>query len=1508
MRVPAHARLSFCRCVFVCLMTGLAVGQRAPDHTGRVRRFLGGRSVAGGKVRAAEALVRARGQHVAMLQARPEGAGLAASWQAMGPNQIASLSYGLVTGRVSSVAVDPNDGTGNTVYLGTTGGGVWKSTNAAGVTGNVAFAPLTDTLSVFSAGAGSAVTASLSIGAVSVAPGGGVLLAGTGDVNDATDSYYGEGILRSADGGVTWTLATESHDGVAGNHSFVGLGTAGFAWGSGGLVVAAMSSSAEGVVVNAASAQNSVEGLYYSSDAGVTWQMGTLMDGGQVVQQPLSVGLNGTGNGVTAVVWDGARGMFFAAVRFHGVYGSADGMTWTRLGAQPGVGLTAGNCPANPGGTGSATCPFGRGVLAVQGVTGDLFALSVDGNNLDQGIWQDVCGLTGGHCASTVAFGTRIPSAALEVGGGSTEIPQGDYDLVLAAAPAAAGDGANTVLYVGTEDLYRCGFANGSGGGCVLRNTTNALNGCAAPAMVAAGQHGLGVLALTAPLVYLGNDGGLWRSVDGVAETGAPCSATDAGHFENLNGGLGSLAESVGLAAHPSNGDVMVLGVGANGTAGTAAASGLGPWAQWAAGEGGKAAVDQVNPQNVFISTGPGVSLGYCAKGSGCGAADFAGSPVVGEAQVDYDAAEVDAPFLLDPAVTADVVVGTCRVWRGLGDSGVGWSGANAISAAFGGPVGTACVAGSNAFVRSLGAGGPVSGVAAAENAGSTVLYAGMAGVLDGGGAEGGTVWMTAAGGSDGAGSVWTDRARTNVTNDPGNGGEFNPAGFDVSAVVADGHDATGMTVYATVMGFSGNGLNSGKVYRSVDGGAHWLNVSSNLPNAPANGLAVDPNDANTVYVALDTGVYVTTQIATCGTVDCWSVYGVGLPNAPVVGLVASVGVATGDGRTGELRAATYGRGVWQIPLLTAVSPAVPGISLNPVVLTFVAQAVGTESGAQTVVLTNSGNAPLTVSSIAVTGDFVESDGCTGVGTNVLAAGGTCAIAVRFLPSATGARTGVMTVYGNAPGGQGTVALGGTGTTAAAIVLTPVMLSFATTTVGAASAAQNITISNTGGTAAGLQLPVIVGSDFKIAANTCGSTLAAGTGCTVSIVFAPLVAGARSGTFSITDDAGTQTAALSGTGAAAATDGLAPLALVFGAQILSTASTSQTVTLTNVGDQPLTLVSAGISSGDFTAVNGCGAVVIGHTSCAIGVTYVPKSVGAETGVLTVSDEFRSQTVALSGFGVAPAGVTLSPIGGLVFGATAAGTVSAGQTVTLSNSGGSLLTIGGIVVGGEFGVVAGSNTCGSTLAAGAACSVGIAFAPAGGGAQVGSVAVTDNAAGSPQVLALSGTGVDFTLAASGASSVTIASGGSAVYPMLLTSAGGTPGTAAMTCLGAPVNATCTVVPMAPALGGTTVITVTVETGVTAQVRGGGVLAGIGGVWVWVAGLVPVWVVGRRRRLRGLVGCWCLLGLVGCGAGRQVPGVTTTSAPVLVTPSGSYSLAVSAASAGLIRTVNVTLVVQ
>ena len=209
----------------------------------------------------------ARQQHAAMLvqqAATPLSSSLSTPWQSIGPNQVASLAYGDVTGRVTSIAIDPADATGNTVYVGTTGGGVWKSINAAGPQANVTFTPLTDTLPVFSANAGASAIPSLSIGAISAQS--GVVLAGTGDPNDASDSFYGGGLLRSADGGLTWTLIQNSQDGVNGNHSFSGLGFAGFAWSStkAGTVVAAVSQAAEGVLVNAPDETNSVMGLYYS--------------------------------------------------------------------------------------------------------------------------------------------------------------------------------------------------------------------------------------------------------------------------------------------------------------------------------------------------------------------------------------------------------------------------------------------------------------------------------------------------------------------------------------------------------------------------------------------------------------------------------------------------------------------------------------------------------------------------------------------------------------------------------------------------------------------------------------------------------------------------------------------------------------------------------------------------------------------------------------------------------------------------------------------------------------------------------------------------------------------------------------------------------------------------------------------------------------------------------------------------------------------------------------------
>ena len=92
------------------------------------RRFLQARTLMGEGAQA-QGLAAARAEHVAMIRAQSSQqkiSTLNAAWQPVGPGAIASLTYGKTSGRISSIAIDPSDATGNTVFLGTTGGGVWN--------------------------------------------------------------------------------------------------------------------------------------------------------------------------------------------------------------------------------------------------------------------------------------------------------------------------------------------------------------------------------------------------------------------------------------------------------------------------------------------------------------------------------------------------------------------------------------------------------------------------------------------------------------------------------------------------------------------------------------------------------------------------------------------------------------------------------------------------------------------------------------------------------------------------------------------------------------------------------------------------------------------------------------------------------------------------------------------------------------------------------------------------------------------------------------------------------------------------------------------------------------------------------------------------------------------------------------------------------------------------------------------------------------------------------------
>ena len=1238
----------------------------------------------------------------------------AATWQSLGPAAVLTPSYGLVTGRISSLALDPSDATGNRLYLGTTGGGVWLAQNAVTSSpSNVVFTPLTDNLAALS----DITDASISIGALTVQPGGtGVILAGTGDPNDALDSYYGAGILRSADGGTSWTLIQMTADQSWG---FAGEGFAGFAWSTVNpqLVVAAVSQAYEGTLVNANRPQLSYEGLYVSQDSGVTWNLATITDGnGADVQGPADPFAGADGNAATSVVWNPLRQLFVAAVRFHGYYQSADGVTWTRMTAQPGLGLTPLFCPTNSATIGSIDCPIFRGTLAVNPQTGDTFAWTVDINNQDQGLWQDDCQLLSGACANqTVTFAQKWNTVNLETSTleGPATIADGDYTLALAAMPAGPGLAQDTLLFAGANDLWKCSLAMG----CLWRDATNA-NTCMS-AKVAGYQHALGWNLLNSLEMFVGNDGGLWRSLDAIGETGPVCSPTDASHFQNMNGSLGSLAEVVSLSEGSSAPNAIIAGLGVNGTAGVSSDAGTTlDWPQILGGDGGPVAIDPVNNANWYVNAEEGVGIYLCSDGPSCSPAAFGTSPVVTDADVGGDGLTMTtpAPFLVDPLDSTKLLIGTCRVWRGPAH-GDGWIAGNAIS-----PIlDTGATNGScngDALIRSM--------AALTLAGGSEVVYVGMFGSTDGAAILPGHVLSATFNPASGALPAWQDLALNPVSNDSN---AMNAFGFDISSIFIDPHDPSGNTVYVTVEGMPSQPEKVRVVYGSTDGGAHWTSLISNLPWAPASSVVVDPQNAGTVYIATDVGVYFTTQVENCAQGSCWTQFGSGLPEAPVVGLSAGAS-------TKSLVAATYGRGVWQTPLWTA-STGLTIAEASPASLQFGRQAFSSASPAQTVTVTNTGSLVLTPTAMTMNGDFSETDNCQNAAVPV---GGSCSIQVTFTPTDTGTRSGQMILNANIYGGQLAVDLGGTGTPAGVVTLTPALLSFGDVQVNTTSAVLQLEAANSSGIAIPINGVSITGP-FAIASNSCGSsTLAADADCQVTVEFAPAQTGAAAGTLTFTDEAGTQAVALTGTGVSPPTDILGATSMSFPATVAGMLSTARTVSLTNSGGLPLTSIALSVS-GPFAVTNGCGTQLAAGSTCEISVIFAPVTAGAASGTLTVADALRTQTVSLSGAGVAPAALSVSPTS-LVFAAQTVGQASAPLTLTVTNSGGSsMANIGLQFTGpGSASFTVGTNTCGAVLNNGSNCTAQIIFTPATAGGIAATLVVSSATTGvAPINVSLSGTG-------------------------------------------------------------------------------------------------------------------------------------------------------------------------
>ena len=209
---------------------------------------------------------------------------------------------------------------------------------------------------------------------------------------------------------------------------------------------------------------------------------------------------------------------------------------------------------------------------------------------------------------------------------------------------------------------------------------------------------------------------------------------------------------------------------------------------------------------------------------------------------------------------------------------------------------------------------------------------------------------------------------------------------------------------------------------------------------------------------------------------------------------------------------------------------------------------------------------------------------------------------------------------------------------------------------------------------------------------------------------------------------------------------VSPSSINFGTLYLG-AIVAQNVTVTNVGNAPMTITDPifsilhGGDSNEYGAVNLCPKSLAAGKSCTIAVGFVAGPFyNPQTATLSVRDNAPGspQTVALSATVINPQ-ATLSA-SSLSFGKQKVNTSTVPKAVTLKNTGGTALTITSIAIGGTNSVdFTQTNNCPGSLAVNAICTMDVTFTPTAVGSRSGNVVITDNTRNSPQIILLSGTG-------------------------------------------------------------------------------------------------------------------------------------------------------------------------
>jgi len=414
-----------------------------------------------------------------------------------------------------------------------------------------------------------------------------------------------------------------------------------------------------------------------------------------------------------------------------------------------------------------------------------------------------------------------------------------------------------------------------------------------------------------------------------------------------------------------------------------------------------------------------------------------------------------------------------------------------------------------------------------------------------------------------------------------------------------------------------------------------------------------------------------------------------------------------------------------------------PQISVTPSSVSFGNLTVGA-TGTQTLTIRNPGTASLNVTQASLVGTGFTSSGLT-LPLSIPPAGSSV-FNIGFAPTSAGTFSGSITFVSNAPNSSLVVPLAGAGvSTTLQLSASPASLSFGSLATGT-SATQSVTISNTGNSSVSVSKISASGAGYSASGITLPLSLAAGQSTSFSVTFVPTSTGGLSGSVTVASNAANSpaTISLSGTGVQPQIT-VTPSTVSFGNVTVGVTNT-QTLTIRNAGTATLSVSQASLAGTGFTSSGlALPLSVPAGGSSTFNVAFAPASAGAFSASITfISNTANSPLVVpLSGTGMANVlQLSASPTS-LSFGSLTTGT-SAMQTVTISNTGNSSVSISQVSASGA-GFSTGGIALPLSLAAGQSTSFSVTFAPASVGSLPGSATVLSNAANSPLVVALSGTG-------------------------------------------------------------------------------------------------------------------------------------------------------------------------